>query len=395
MIPLKIFTYIKDEEDIIESWIQYHKEICEDYSNLFIVDNGSTDGTRDILEKYQELGVNVYQHGDYKKKGLFLSQVMNDNKADTKFLVPIDGDEFLVLWKICDKFKFLMEKHPNLLNKMISTYPDPTLNPRFYINYYSDLKNQSFDEKQGIWHWNTHGKTEGRFPNEINLRYYQSIRNKPLDEILTQIDESHFNAEQMNQLTQLYKSYQTQNKSYDICANTFEINRYFRQLDSKPGRFSFKFYLNSVPRRTDYTDPSLEIDEFSIGDAGRLNKKFFSASRFKATDHGNHYGWIKDDRLYDYATTDLALIHYHERGDKKTLQRVINDVKGLGNMKSIPEMINIANRRSITGWHNVDRYLRLTGHLPEIRPEEWTADVKSTAMIDRIRKFKKAKPTGK
>lgn len=391
MISLKIFTYIRDEEDIIESWIRYHKEICGDYSNLFIIDNGSTDKTPEILEKYQQLGVNIYKHSDYKKKGIYLSKIMNENKDNTKFLVPIDGDEFVILWRICDKFKFLMEKYPHLLNKIISTYPDPTLNPKFYVNYYSDLKDQRFDENKALWHWNTHGKSEGRFPNEINLKYYQSIRNQSTNEILAQIDETQFNAEQLSQLNQLYKSHQSLslNKSYGICADTSEINRYFRKLENKHGRFAFKFYLNSVPRKTDYVDPSMEMDEFSIGDSGRLNKKFFSAARFIATDHGNHYGWIKDDRSYDYVSTDLALIHYHERGDKKTLQRVTNDVKGLGNMKSIPDMINLANRRNVTGWHNVDRYLRLTGHLPPIKPELWSADVKSNAMITKINEIKK------
>ena len=48
---VKIFTMVKDEEDIIEYWINYHGSIFG-YRNLYIIDNMSTDGTYEKIMKY-------------------------------------------------------------------------------------------------------------------------------------------------------------------------------------------------------------------------------------------------------------------------------------------------------------------------------------------------------
>ena len=49
---VKIFTMVKDEEDIIEYWINYHGSIFG-YRNLYIIDNMSTDGTYEKIMKYK------------------------------------------------------------------------------------------------------------------------------------------------------------------------------------------------------------------------------------------------------------------------------------------------------------------------------------------------------
>ena len=51
---VKIFTMVKDEEDIIEYWINYHGSIFG-YRNLYIIDNMSTDGTYEKIMKYKPL----------------------------------------------------------------------------------------------------------------------------------------------------------------------------------------------------------------------------------------------------------------------------------------------------------------------------------------------------
>ena len=47
-MTIKIFTMVKDENDIIREWIIYHAELFG-YENIFIIYNYSTVGTFEII----------------------------------------------------------------------------------------------------------------------------------------------------------------------------------------------------------------------------------------------------------------------------------------------------------------------------------------------------------
>ena len=97
MNDIKIFTFIKDEQVFIRDWIDYHAMIVE-YNNIYIVDNRSRDNTINILKEYEKLGINViYDYPHYRLKGEYLSQIMKDVNDKCKYLIPIDGDEFIAL----------------------------------------------------------------------------------------------------------------------------------------------------------------------------------------------------------------------------------------------------------------------------------------------------------
>ena len=49
-LTVKLFTMVKDEDDIIDIWIKYHGWLFG-YNNLYIVDNFSTDNTYNIIKK--------------------------------------------------------------------------------------------------------------------------------------------------------------------------------------------------------------------------------------------------------------------------------------------------------------------------------------------------------
>jgi hypothetical protein len=90
---IKIFSFIKDEILFIEDWIKYHSSIIG-IENIHIIDQGSTDGTLNILKKYK--GINLHQIKDsFDKKSIILSNIMKQNK--NCFLIPLDADEFLTL----------------------------------------------------------------------------------------------------------------------------------------------------------------------------------------------------------------------------------------------------------------------------------------------------------
>lgn len=91
-----VFLFQKDEDDILEQWINYHAEIVG-YKNIVIVDHNSSSSSLEILRKYKyEHGIQftIYK-GAYSNKGKVLSREMKRVK-DADLLIPLDADEFIV-----------------------------------------------------------------------------------------------------------------------------------------------------------------------------------------------------------------------------------------------------------------------------------------------------------
>lgn len=98
-INIACIVQVKNEEDIVEDWILYNLYLFGD-KNIYILDDGSTDGTRDILNKYSNR-VNLTflskeQQGLYAKRKN-ISDVIEKIKSSYDYIVPIDADEFVVL----------------------------------------------------------------------------------------------------------------------------------------------------------------------------------------------------------------------------------------------------------------------------------------------------------
>lgn len=135
MTIVKLFTMVKDEDDIIEDWVKYHGYLFG-YKNLHIVDNYSTDNTYTILQKYESKGVNVYRNKYYKRKGKIMSHLMNQNRDETSFLYPIDSDEFIVLFNE-DKNIIEVDRYTilNYFKKLPvhTSYKTPTITPKVSV----------------------------------------------------------------------------------------------------------------------------------------------------------------------------------------------------------------------------------------------------------------------
>jgi len=96
---VRIFTYVKNEIELIEKWLQHHSKITKPYL-IHVVDNGSTDGTWEVLEHYKsKIGICIHTHDDYSKKGEFLSSIMIQYKKQPGILLPLDADEFVILYR--------------------------------------------------------------------------------------------------------------------------------------------------------------------------------------------------------------------------------------------------------------------------------------------------------
>lgn len=86
------FSFVKNECDIIEKFVKHNLVVFDEFT---IIDNGSTDGTLEILKKFSKSIKLVEDKSSFGHKGRICSTWMSRSDAD--LLVPLDADEFLIL----------------------------------------------------------------------------------------------------------------------------------------------------------------------------------------------------------------------------------------------------------------------------------------------------------
>lgn len=167
---IRFFTYIKNEINFIEQWLNHHASISTWYM-IHVVDNNSTDGTREILDHYKNTkGINVYDHDDYLKKGEMLSSLMVKYKNQDSILIPIDGDEFLTLY-YDNKLTRSPEKIINYLNKLnTSAGIYETKGALFSRPESIHTTNPFKDIKKWDWNWTDSKMCKKFYPS----RYFKS-----------------------------------------------------------------------------------------------------------------------------------------------------------------------------------------------------------------------------
>lgn len=89
---LCMFCMVKNEADFIETFLDHNLPI---FDRIVMVDNGSDDGTVEILKKYESPKfIIVHDHSAYGKKGQICSRLMLDSPEEILF--PLDADELIV-----------------------------------------------------------------------------------------------------------------------------------------------------------------------------------------------------------------------------------------------------------------------------------------------------------
>jgi hypothetical protein len=92
---MKVFTMVKGEVDIVKDWVLYHGHMFG-YSNLYIIDNYSRDGTWETLVNLKkQYNINIMRLPDYKKKGDYMTILLR-TIGRGQMVFPIDIDEFIV-----------------------------------------------------------------------------------------------------------------------------------------------------------------------------------------------------------------------------------------------------------------------------------------------------------
>ena len=229
---VKLFTMVKDEDDIVEDWLIYHGKLFG-YNNLYIIDNYSSDNTYRILQKYEkEKGINLTREKDYKKKGEYMTNLIN-SVSNYDIAYPIDIDEFITYYDknnntiSSDKVNSYVNSNSTLLNNEVfkSMYINSLIDeshPRGYeratreckIGEKVNGKDHSFSKtffNKHLWkgqldHGN-HYKTDNYKLSDLALihyhkRNYNQLSKKTLNNVVG-LGYDPNNLEQLNQLAKV------------------------------------------------------------------------------------------------------------------------------------------------------------------------------------------------
>lgn len=96
---LRIFSFIKNEAHLIEDWLKHHGPLVN-WWGLHVIDNGSTDGTTMILNRYKKkYGINIHECKDFKSKGTRITELIRGYNKQSGISFALDADEFICLWQ--------------------------------------------------------------------------------------------------------------------------------------------------------------------------------------------------------------------------------------------------------------------------------------------------------
>lgn len=92
---LSVCAIAKDEGAYFKEWIEWH--LGQGVDNFYVYDNGSTDGTKNILKPYIESGIVDYTYWPGHKRQLAAyDDCLENHRFDSRWIAFIDLDEFIV-----------------------------------------------------------------------------------------------------------------------------------------------------------------------------------------------------------------------------------------------------------------------------------------------------------
>lgn len=336
MVRVCVYCMQKNEEDILESWILYHSYLFG-MTNIYIIDNFSNKTSLDILHKYEQKGLHVSQQPDYALKGVYLYELIKQTQELCDLAIPLDLDEFVAM---VDLNNMVESRKIKLASACMS------FNHQYYVTKYPQVLTEAHNPTESFHHFITKGYSfgwDGCAPDELKT--------------VGQIDVDTFFKQNGTVILKHYP-HETLSCNKDL------ISQHLNSLP-KYGRYSFLYYLTSRSNTMRHNDPIIEIKQFDLVDYEHydgklnLNKKFFDPHKLNYLDHGNHHGKVEGLSPNQYINSQLVLLHYHNRGVKKLIEKCKNDIIGLHIINNINDQreLNEKIKQNVTGAHNIKTYL--------------------------------------
>jgi hypothetical protein len=125
-VKIVVTLMVRDEVDVIAAMVEHH--LAQGVDLLIVTDNGSVDGTTEVLQAYADIGVVELHHDPVHRKQQSVLSTRMARRARTEYaadwVINADADEF---WVPCDKQQTLrsaLEAIPLSLN----AFPVPVTN---------------------------------------------------------------------------------------------------------------------------------------------------------------------------------------------------------------------------------------------------------------------------
>lgn len=142
----------KDEADILDDWFLFHKAMGADA--FIVTDNGSVDGSREILQKYKDKGwileiidepCQTMHQADWCNRMILLAK--NKYKAD--WIISSDADEFWYATSLNLKHDIMENSDCNSLSVYLKNFI-PYQNSKNFINdsYFIGRRLHQFEEEK-------------------------------------------------------------------------------------------------------------------------------------------------------------------------------------------------------------------------------------------------------
>jgi hypothetical protein len=88
---LSLLVICKNESMVIDEFIEHY--LWQGVDHIYLIDNGSTDNTKDIVSKYKQ--VSYYYRPERHKQTFHYNEIFNIIKNKTKWLIIADVDEYI------------------------------------------------------------------------------------------------------------------------------------------------------------------------------------------------------------------------------------------------------------------------------------------------------------
>ena len=192
-------TAVKNEADIIESFVRYHLNIVDE---MIILNNGSTDDTNYILYQLIKEGLPLFVIDDkdkyfkpVQKMNFLLKKAILEHGAD--IVCPIDVDEFITS-EDGNPRKFIEKIKPNTYLKLKwRTYvptEDDDVNEKFVPLRMKNIRDENLEEYKVILHKDLYNKYDVRLGiGSHDLTYHKgNFGDKISFEISKNMQMAHF-----------------------------------------------------------------------------------------------------------------------------------------------------------------------------------------------------------